>query len=652
MKRFFFIFIALFYFIAFYKCNYWQQAAYNGDSWGYYAHLPATFIYGDVGNYEQTINAVKKYAPGLPDPRVDKYGVRPTPTGKYAIKYSQGLAVLWLPFFAVAHFFCKMTGFYAADGFSAPYMLLVGLSVIFYVLLGFWFLWQVLIRYFDEKIVLMTLLALSLGTNLFYFTVYNNLMAHALLFSAYCCLIYASDSFYRSPSHGLAMGIATSLAMIVLIRTNELYAIFIPFCWGFTSWKNRSENFLFLRKQVSKNFFFLLLPFVFIFSIQLFYWKYVSNQWFYYAYAGETFDFTHPHIRTGLIGFQNGWLIWTPIMVFALLGLFFLPRRAKPAFLPILLILPLHIFIIYSWWCHTYINGFGSRPMVELYGLLAFGLASIASPVTKKERTERGKSVGLSHISPSLVEASPLPPPSEGGTKSTEVSSFPSYLPLLWRGLGGGLILLNLFQTYQEREGLIRSQECKPAYYWSMFGRTKNTHESLAASMSNEREPAGMTKISDLHFNGFEDSTSMSFKSNLRYSGKYSFCSTQEYCGDMAIPIEAKEIRAGDRLRVSIQGFFHEADREGTRWITASLVTSFVQPSGEEIKHAVINIPNFIGNTNFNIWTTGKAEMWGEAYFFVEVPATIQPNDVFKCYVWNPTKKAIFLDDLKVELWR
>ncbi len=645
MKRFFFFFITLFYLVAFYKCHYWQQAAYNGDSWGYYAHLPATFIYGDVGNYEQTINAVKKYAPGLPDPRVDKYGVRPTPTGKYAIKYSQGLAVLWLPFFAVAHFFCTTTHFYTADGFSAPYMLLVGLSVIFYVLLGLWFLWKVLLRYFDEKVVLMTLLALSLGTNLFYFTVYNNLMSHALLFSLYCCLIYATDSFYRSPSRGLAIGIASSLAMIVLIRSNEVYAAFIPLCWGFTSWKNQSENALFVWKQVTQHFFSLLLPFVFICSIQLFYWKYVSNQWFYYAYVGETFDFVHPHLRTGLIGFNNGWLVWTPIMIFALLGIFSLPRHAKPALLPILLILPLHIFIIYSWWCPTYINGFGSRPMVELYALLAFGLAASSLPPPKEI-------------------ASPLPPPKEGGMRwHTFILGFfyeralyvIRYLrsPLLWRGLGGGFfIILNLFQTYQEHKGLIRSQECRSAYYWSMFGRSANTHESLAASMSNEREPSGLTKINELHCNGFEDSTSVAYRSDIRYSGKYSFCSTQEYCGDIALSIGANQIRAGDRLRVSIHGFFHEADREGTRWATASLVTSFVAPSGKELKHAVINIPNFIGNDNFNIWTTGKSETWGEAYFFVEVPPTIQPNDVFKVYVWNAAKKAIFLDNFSVELWR
>ena len=91
--------IFIFYIAAFIKIDYWQKAAYGGDSWGYYVHLPATFIYHDVGDYTKSFEAVKKYDATLPDPKVDKYGVRPTPIGKFAVKYSHGLAFLLLPFF-------------------------------------------------------------------------------------------------------------------------------------------------------------------------------------------------------------------------------------------------------------------------------------------------------------------------------------------------------------------------------------------------------------------------------------------------------------------------------------------------------------------------------------------------------------------------
>lgn len=138
------LFLCLFagYLFAFVQIGQWKISIYGGDSWGYYAHVPASFIYHDVGDYDKTIKAIQVYNPSQ-KPKEDLYGVRPAPTGQYAIKYSLGFAYLLAPAFFIAHSYCRLTGHFLADGFSPPpYALLNCLSVLLFAFIGLHFLFK------------------------------------------------------------------------------------------------------------------------------------------------------------------------------------------------------------------------------------------------------------------------------------------------------------------------------------------------------------------------------------------------------------------------------------------------------------------------------------------------------------------------------
>jgi hypothetical protein len=78
------------------------------------------------------------------------------------------------------------------------------------------------------------------------------------------------------------------------------------------------------------------LGFTAVFSIQIIYWYYVSGHLVFNPYQGEGFNFLEPKIHKGWFDFANGWLVYTPIMGLALIGLFSLSSYRTGLLWPIL----------------------------------------------------------------------------------------------------------------------------------------------------------------------------------------------------------------------------------------------------------------------------------------------------------------------------
>lgn len=93
-----------------------EQATIAWDVSGYYWYLPSVFIYKDLKHQQFKDSVLKKYAP-TPD---FQEAFLDSSSGNYVMKYSSGMAVMFLPYFTAAHFAAKAMG-YPADGFSAPY---------------------------------------------------------------------------------------------------------------------------------------------------------------------------------------------------------------------------------------------------------------------------------------------------------------------------------------------------------------------------------------------------------------------------------------------------------------------------------------------------------------------------------------------------
>jgi len=467
----------------------------GGDSWGYYVYLPALFINHDLKDLQTTCATKKKYHP-------DAGGCRTI------TKYSSGVAIMHLPAFALAHAFTSATD-YDTDGFSKPYIFALYLSTLLYVLLGLYLLGLVLIKEFDQRSVITTLVLLAICTNLYYFSSYNNVMSHPITFFFTAALIYTTNKFYAAFRWREMVLIGLLLGMITLIRPTNIILALIPFLWSFDTIKNR---FALIVTHASKlpvaliAFFISLLP-------QLLYWKYTSGQFIYYSYTGEGFDFANSMIGRGLFSFRNGWLAYTPIMFFVFPGLFILWKNKSRAFLTTVLILPLHVYIIYSWWNWYYINGLGSRPMVDIYPILAFALAGFISFTFKK-----------------------------------------TYLRIPFIIIASFFSALNIFQLYQHSKGILWTEDAHTAYYKQSFGQTKWKQDMSVAYDLKEYQPKSYTLKRLLYKDEFRDYAPFEV-AQTRRDGRASVLLSQESIDSLMtfeIPVSELQLLDNEMLTIKI----------------------------------------------------------------------------------------------------
>lgn len=358
--------------------NYSRWKAYHLIQWDifqYYSYLPATFIKHDL-SYE-FIKSEKD------DSHWKSLWILPLDDGKKNMKMTMGLSFLYLPFFLIAHLIAGWFG-YARDGFTLPYQILLAISSIFYAFIGICILRKILLRYFNELITSIALIVLVLGTNLWSGTLLEVGLSHPYLMMLIALFLYLTMQWLEKPTCKIIVAAGFTAGLITLIRPTDILVLLIPVLFGVSSFKNLSERFFLFRKHKTQLIVFGICMF-FVFVPQLIHWKYISGQWILYTYGEEKFYFLKPHILSGLFSYRKGWLLYTPVMIFALAGIFLLRKYAKEYFWLILIFTVLNIWIVFSWWCWWYGGSFGMRALIESYTFLVFPLAAFVRFIWEKK---------------------------------------------------------------------------------------------------------------------------------------------------------------------------------------------------------------------------------------------------------------------------
>lgn len=329
------------------------------DVAGYYAYLPMLFIEGDV----------RLERPWKFD-MVQLVGVHEHPkTGGRHLKFTAGMAVLYAPFFAAAHAYALATHPAEAHGFSLPYRFAIGLAGVLYPLLGLLLLRRFLRHYVPDAAITWALVALFLGTNLFYYSSFRGAMSHGATFMLSAAMLYHADLWRRreQPSRLVVVGLLAGL--VVLIRPVNL-VIPIAVAAMFTLDGRLPRGLLTARRLALA-----VVAAALVALPQLIYWKASTGHWFVWTYGREGFFWTEPAWIQGLFSWRKGWFLYTPMAAFMIFGFWGFARK-KPAWALIVgLYLVATAYVTFSWWAWWYGGSFGARPLIDAYALLALPLA-------------------------------------------------------------------------------------------------------------------------------------------------------------------------------------------------------------------------------------------------------------------------------------
>jgi hypothetical protein len=349
--------IAVYYLFRF---DYWtKDLVIRSDGYAYYGYIHGTLVKHDP------LNTFHGKLEGLELHRSWMHEGLP---GKYLPKMTMGIAYAWVPGFYMAHLISPLLG-YPQDGWSIPYQLSVGITSIFFLLIGCWATWQLVAARFSNTIAHASVFLLYLGTNLLQYGSVDASMSHVYSFALIALFAYASDRWIGSNRSVYFFFAAFLLGWIVLIRpTNIIVGLYLP-------WMLYASESSLKKLWTPQLLWAACMAFIPILP-QLVFWKLAAGEWVHYSYEQEAFYWASPHILEGLFSYRNGWLLYTPVMALAVGGLFALHKTQPHSARMVTVLLGLHVYITFSWWCWYYGGSLSIRPMIDVYALLALPLAA------------------------------------------------------------------------------------------------------------------------------------------------------------------------------------------------------------------------------------------------------------------------------------
>ncbi len=347
-----------------------EKTLMRNDSEGYYQYLPHFFIM-DWDKMDR-MHWAKQYG-----------------NGKTLNVYTSGVAIMQIPFFLTAHAFSYFFGL-EMTGYTPVYFTFVFFASLFYALLGLLFIYRFLRRFFFHNTAFWVMALTFFATNLFYYTTIIPGVSHAYSFCAIALFIYLVPRFYDKPNLKNLIYLSFPLALATLIRPTSICIAFFLFLYGVYGWADLKERVFFWFKKWPYLLVMLLIGFL-MFVPQMLYWHTVTGKYIIYSYQHEGFsNIRSPEVTTVLFGARNGWFLYTPLMIFSTISLFYLVYKRQFSSWAILLVMVFIVYINGSWWLPTFSASAGYRTLIEYLPFMAIPLGWFFEKVyTEKARALR-----------------------------------------------------------------------------------------------------------------------------------------------------------------------------------------------------------------------------------------------------------------------
>ncbi len=574
------------------------------DVFAYYLYLPAKFIYHDLDllNNGWIDNIFSTYHPSD-----TFYQAFTGPKDVKVITVTVSLAMLYAPFFLLAHGYALAFG-YPADGFSMPYQYGIAIGAFIYTIVGLYFFRKVLLHFFSDKLSGLLLILTVLGTNYINQATGSNITPHNILFSLFAILVWYVIRWHEAQKIRYMVFIGLLMGMITLIRPTEIVCILVPLLWGVYEKKSLTKKLNLINKHKYQ---ILLAIFCFALVImpQLIYWKRQTGSFVFYSYTNpnEGLDLLSPHVGNFLLSFRKGWLIYTPLAFFFIIGLIPLYKNQRKVFYAVTVFFVLSLYLISSWSCWWYAGGcYSQRAMTTSYVLLALPLGYFIKWAGKK-----------------------------------------IYLLIPFMLVLGFLVMLNLFQWWQFYNGILKGYTMTKKYYCAIFGKTSIPEGAENLLMVNRSFTMNETMPDPANFNkkilGYYDfsnpnSTYSNLVKDIRDTNTYCLAmdSTAQYSPGLYIKFK------------NITGEYYA-------WIKAHAEFLVPENYNEPLPLLVVT---FIHDKKCYKYLTKELKsdndtsgVWQKSFVDYLTPEVRDKEDTLQVYLWHRGKKPVYIKNLLVEAY-
>jgi hypothetical protein len=341
------------------------RGEFYSDKIEYNLYLPALFIY----RFD-----AQQFPKGL-EYQVERMHILNRKTGRVQTRFAYGVALLQAPFWLVAHALAE-----DKSGFSRPYRQAVNAAGVFYAVLGLWFTFWLLRRWFSDRTALWATAGTALGTNLFYYGVIEPGFSHAFSFFAVSVLLYCVARAFEVPGQVRATYWAwasLALALVFAIRqVNVLFAAPLVLA-GCTSWRAVGQR---VRLLLAEGRWAVPLATLVLLTVpQVLYYLYLTGRPVAYSYGThEGFPYLlRPHLLSVWFAPENGLFLYTPLLLLAVGGMGWMIGRGNwtggltaAVFLGV-------SYLYGSWWDPVLGCSFGYRGLTDYLALWAVPMAFV-----------------------------------------------------------------------------------------------------------------------------------------------------------------------------------------------------------------------------------------------------------------------------------
>lgn len=566
----------------------------DGDGSGYYAYLTSVFVYKTtdftrIYEYEKSKRGLDYMGHYFHDYKEKKVN-----------KYYLGSALLMLPFFLMAWLFSYIA-FLPLDGYNIIFQYATALAGASYLAIGLIFT-NKLLRSFDisKGVSLTVILALMLGSNLFFYAFLHPTHSHIYSFAAMAVLLYVVRSYMITGFRKYIFLSALALGLVGLVRpTNLVIVLAFPFFASDAAMFWLRFKALFVKPS---RLVFVLALFFAVFFLQLLFNYIQTGQLILYTYRNEGFHFTEPAVISFLFSYRKGFFVYTPLMLLTFSGLVILFRNSRYQFYWISSFLLLLIYMLSSWWNWFFGDSFGMRAMIDFYPLLTVLMALGVSSLWKIN----------------------------GG------KVFMVVLLLL-------VIPLNLIQTYQYQRGILHPDSMDKEKYWHVFLKTADRYQNVFGGFpepifsslntyktldfyTDMESPSGVWTSNGIEISG----ESYSGMRMAKLGAETEFSPTLVLNGDI-LP------QTSGSIYVSSNVMYRELSENAAG--KALLVYAATDKQNQLVFYKTLKLKQLPDD---------QTNEWRNASFGMKVPAWSNDINQVKVYIWNPGKQVFQLDDIAV----